>query len=420
VVDRWRGTALALLLGIAGLNCAPARADDVAQTRFAEGRAAFDLQDFDAALARFEEALQLGLDTPAVHFNIGAAAYRARRLDRAERAFREVARTASMADLAHYNLGLVALQAGEPDAARRWFTRVATAQDERLAGLAALRLSELPVPRRLPSASYYLRAGAGSDDNVALRPEATGDIASGQRDDFTEWLASASLDLTGTWRFDAGATALRHRRLDDFDQSSVFLGARRIFGSTSWTPQLGIQAAQFSLGGEVFERSVSVSLRGTRQLAGARRLRAQLRGTTVDGRGAYPGLDGARGDLSFDYEWSVAAWNLGAHGRIELTSSEDPTFEYRQAALGFSARWALSPRWTLGTEAGLRRYEYAGIPDGAGSRQETRGAFALVAGVHLHPRVQALLRYEHEDNDSTLDSRDFGRNRLLLSVEAWH
>jgi hypothetical protein len=265
--------------------------------------------------------------------------------------------------------------------------------------------------------SYYLRAAVGADDNVALRPENSVDAASGQRDEFTEWLAGASLDLAGTWRVDAGATALRHRRLDDFDQSGLFLGMRRSFG-VAWNPQLGVHAAQFSLGGEVFERSVSVSLGGTRQL-GSRRLRAQMRGTVVDGTGAYPGLDGARGNLTLDYEWSMAAWNFGAHARFEIASSEDPAFEYRQAALGVSSSWAVSPRWTLGADAALRRYDYARSMDDTASREETRGSLALTAGVQLHPRVRAVLRFEREDNDSSLDSRDFGRNRVSLSIDAW-
>jgi Flp pilus assembly protein TadD len=88
-------------------------ATDNAQSRFAEARAAFDAEEFARALRLFEECLALGMQGPAVHFNIGVAAYRSGELARAERAFREVAATPAMAALAYYNLGMVRASGGK-------------------------------------------------------------------------------------------------------------------------------------------------------------------------------------------------------------------------------------------------------------------------------------------------------------------
>ena len=62
-------------------------------------------EDFSRALDLFEQCVALGMQGPAIHYNIGVAAYRSGDLARAESAFREVARTPAMAALAHYNLG---------------------------------------------------------------------------------------------------------------------------------------------------------------------------------------------------------------------------------------------------------------------------------------------------------------------------
>ena len=231
-----RRAAFALFVGIALLSGARTHAATVeAQARFTEARAAFDSQDFPQALALFEQALALGMDGPAVHYNIGVAAYRSGDLARAERAFQEVARTPAMAALAHYNLGLVALQRGDSRTARDEFQRAARdAGDERLAALATRRLEEFPPAPPPADWSLYARGGAGYDDNVALRSESIDGSASGEDDAFAELLGSASVAFGQHWHVDAAAALLDYIDLDEFDQGVISLGARRGFALDAW------------------------------------------------------------------------------------------------------------------------------------------------------------------------------------------
>jgi len=174
------------------------------------------------------------MEGPAVHYNIGVAAYRSGQLDRAERAFHEVARTPAMAGLANYNLGLVLLKRGKPEHARRYFDYASHDTDERLAGLAARQLGDLPPPPPPVAWSLYARGGAGYDDNVALRSESIEGSGTGEDDVFAELLFAGSATFAEHWRVDAGAAWLNYSDLDEFDQSAFSLGGARIFEIADW------------------------------------------------------------------------------------------------------------------------------------------------------------------------------------------
>src|SRR5262249_49799924 len=151
--------------------------------------------------------------------------YRSGDYTRAAQAFREVANTPDMAALAYYNLGLIELQRGNQTAARQWFERAgALARDERLAALVAQRLGELPGKRVANPWSWFLRSGAGYDDNVALRSESVDTTASGKDDFFGELLVSGNYTFGPAWRVDAAASLLRFQSLDDFDQGAFSIG----------------------------------------------------------------------------------------------------------------------------------------------------------------------------------------------------
>lgn len=188
---------------------APARAtaDDAAQL-FRMGGAAFEKEDYAAALEAFESAARAGLAGPAVNFNIGVAAFRLGRYERAEAAFIETARTPAMAALAHYNLGLTALRSGNSRAAERWFERAEQeAGDERLRALASAQLAALPPPADRTSVGYA-SMGAGYDDNVALVSDSSVIGVSGVDDSFAEGQLALSMPLAQSWRLDASIAAL--------------------------------------------------------------------------------------------------------------------------------------------------------------------------------------------------------------------
>jgi tetratricopeptide (TPR) repeat protein len=394
-------------------------ADALAQ--YSEATAAFQAEDFSKARALFERALAAGMEGPAVHYNIGASAYRAGDLPRAERAFREVARTPSMAALAHYNLGLVALDRRDEREARDWFERSIRQDpaDERLMALASRRLAELPQPRSTGVWSYYARGGGGYDDNVALRSDSIETSANGETDSYGELNVAGNYSF-GAWRLDAGAGMLEYLKLNEFSQTSFYLGVARRFRLDNWSFEFGAHGSQLSFGGEIFERNTAAGVLAARMFGGGSRLRARLRTTSVEGKGRFSGLTGDRTELGLYYDRTWRAWSFGAHTRGELNDSEDEIFATRWVQLGAEARYALSPFWGLNVGAALRRTTRPARPDTLEGWKDNRVSLLVGATRALWKQAQLYVRYEHERNDSPVAGFDYDRNRASASVEFWY
>jgi hypothetical protein len=385
-----------------------------AKARFAEARTAFEAQDFSRALFLYEQCLALGMQGPAVHYNIGVAAYRTGDLARAETAFQEVARTPAMAALAHYNLGLVALKRGDEKAARQWLERVALeTTDEKLASLAQSRLDGLPKVSTGTAWSLYARSGAGYDGNVALRSASIDTTGSGQDDAFGELMLAGSYSFRPSWRFDGAVGLLRYADLDEFDQDALSFGVAHGMQLAGWHLEPGFYVTQFSLGGDVYERSAAASAEATRALSGHGLLRAQLRVSAVNGEGDFSGLSGSRSELGLRYEWEGRkAWRFGAQARAEFNDSEDEAFASRWIEMGADARWIASPQWTFVAGATLRRTHHETWDD-------DRTAFRLEATRSLWEHAQLFVRYEREHNQSAVAEYDYDRDWVAASIEFW-
>ena len=392
---------------------------DAALTTFAAAEQAFEAEEFSRARALFEQAHAAGMEGPAIHYNIGAASYLGGDLPRAESEFREVARTPSMAALAYYNLGLVALERRDARESRAWFERaVQESPDKRLTELASRRLAELPQQRAPGSWSYYTRGGIGYDDNVALRSSSIDSAASGAADSYAELVAAGTYAF-GAWRIDTGAAALEYLDQDEYSQSVFSLGAARGFRLENWYFELGAFGAQYSLGGDVFERNAGAGAQVTRMLSSGNRLRALVRAASVRGKAEFEGLSGQRTELGLYYDKAWRAWNFGVHTRAEFNDSEDPLFESRWIQLGADARYAWSPLWGVTAMAALRRIQHAAQSETLGSWNDNRATLQLGLTRALWKQGQLFLRVEHERNSSPVAGYDYDRNWVAASLETW-
>ena len=147
----------------------------------------------------------------------------------------------------------------------------------------------------------------------------------------------------------------RYTHVDEFNQTAFSLGGARGFRLENWYFELGAYGSQFSLGGEVFEQNVAVGAQASRAFYNGSRLRAQLRATSVDGKGDFLGLTGDRTEAGVYYDLRWRSWNFGAHTRAEFNDSEDPIFATRWLQLGAEARYAWSPTWGFMAITSLRR-----------------------------------------------------------------
>jgi tetratricopeptide (TPR) repeat protein len=388
-----------------------------AQRFFAEGRAAFERQDYANALASFEAAAAARLDGPAIHFNIGVAAYRLGHYDKARAAFERVALTPAMSGLAHYNLGLVALAQGEQSQAIDAFTRAyAESEDERIRGLARSQLEAIgteAAPRGITWAAYG-STGVGYDDNVTLTSGGQALGITREKDAYGDTLIAASAQLTDSLRLDADASWLNYASLDEFDQWTLGLGARYRIATDPWTLDTGAQLGTTWVGGERFDMRESVYVQATGQLATRLSLRARYRLSNVDGSSDYPGLAGLRHEVSARVTHRGAAWTTSFAYGFEITDYHSAALSAMRHLISADVRAPLSQAWAARASLAYRYSEYDDKTIGAEQRTE----FGTGLEYAVNGRWTVALQYLFTDNESDTPEFTYRRNRVFAGVEA--
>ena len=155
---------------------------------FADGNRLFRDDLYWAALLRYRQAYEAGMDTPLLHYNTGVAHYRAGQYIRARTSLLKAAQDPGLRVISQYNLGLNAYAAGNIDEALNWF-RQARDQEQRadIRKLAIIAISRLQSEKREDDVllarvekratkpeftNFDLTAfiGFGTDDNVFRAP----------------------------------------------------------------------------------------------------------------------------------------------------------------------------------------------------------------------------------------------------------
>lgn len=388
-----------------------------ASNLFAQGRAAFERQDFAAALAAFEAALAAHMSGPAIHFNIGVAAYKAQRYDRAHQAFEETARTPTMAALAHYNLGLVAKAQGDEQAAHRYFELVlAETQDQRLRTLAQASLGPSPeaAPESHPVWAAFASTGLGYDDNVALVANGQSLGVSRESDTYFDGLFAGSVQLGEQWRLDADVGLLRYAELNDFDQATLGTGARYRFDDEDWRTDVGGQFALTYMDGDEFEQRHSLYVQTNRTLSNLWTMRARYRVSKVEGGGGYSGLDGWRHEAALRFTYTSLTWTANATYLFDLGDFASASLSATRHQVLFDARKFVTPVWTVRSTLSVRQSEYEDESIGTENRFEV----GLGAERAIDDRWSVILRYLYTDNDADAPELDYERSRIQIGAEA--
>lgn len=160
-----------------------------AEQYFEDGNRLFRDDLYWAALLRYRQAADEGLDSALLHFNSGVAHYRAGQHNRARDSLQKALADPGLRVATQYNLGLNAYAAGSLDEALRWFRLVRDQnQNSRLQTFAVVAISRIRDAQAVPDefevrvveqkkkrefANLELRARVsfGSDDNVFRTPD---------------------------------------------------------------------------------------------------------------------------------------------------------------------------------------------------------------------------------------------------------
>jgi len=177
---------IAALTALAPVQTASAM---TAEQYFEDGNRLFRDDLYWAALLRYRQAADEGLDSAVLHYNTGVAHYRAMQHIRARESLQKALQDPSLRIATQYNLGLNAYAAGETEEALRWF-RLVRDQDanRKLRSFAVvaisriraaeekpdefeIRVAERDKKRAFADLEFRARVGFGSDDNVFRSPD---------------------------------------------------------------------------------------------------------------------------------------------------------------------------------------------------------------------------------------------------------
>ena len=109
--------ALALLCLFGASTVLAATAYDA----FEDGNRLFRDDLYWAALLRYQQASDAGMDSPLLHYNTGIAHYRAKQHIRARQSFTKALAAPGLRVVSQYNLGLNAYASGDTAEALKWF-----------------------------------------------------------------------------------------------------------------------------------------------------------------------------------------------------------------------------------------------------------------------------------------------------------
>ncbi len=159
-----------------------------AEEYFADGTRLFRDDLYWAALLRYRQAEEQGMDTPLLHYNTGVAHYRAGQHIRARESLLKALDDPALRIVTQYNLGLNAWALGDADEALKWL-RLVRDQDanRKLQKFAVVAISRIRAQEEAPSdyeviveerrkkrefADFQLRARVsyGNDSNIFRSP----------------------------------------------------------------------------------------------------------------------------------------------------------------------------------------------------------------------------------------------------------
>ncbi|MGI9233064.1 MAG: hypothetical protein ACR2RD_05480 [Woeseiaceae bacterium] len=156
---------------------------------FEDGNRLFRDDLYWAALLRYRQAAEEGLDSPLLHYNTGVSHYRAMQYNRARDSLQKALSDSGLRIAAQYNLGLNAYAAGNNDEALRWFRLVrdqnqnpklqkyAVVAISRIRDIEAapdefeVRVAERKKKRDFSDLEFRVRVSFGHDDNVFRTPD---------------------------------------------------------------------------------------------------------------------------------------------------------------------------------------------------------------------------------------------------------
>jgi len=399
---------------------------------FDRGMQAFRAGDYAIATEEFEQARSLGMDVPALYYNLGVSYYRSADWDRSEEMFLQTSRFDEMAPLAFYNLGLVNLKKGNEEEARLWFSRAMDeANDSRLESLAQAQLDNLNQPDE--KWASIVTAGLGYDSNVTLDNDTVTNVSS-EQDYFLEFFGMTRGVLSGTSEngviFKASLFGDIYKKLTDYNLIEANVGGYKTFSLGQWNHEAGGYMTYSTLGGEGYLQSGNLSWAGQTQIVEKLRLNMKLRLRYVTAvQSQYSALDGTAEDFRVEARWMQSSLSQ-LHGIYQLELNDRNGWETGSTFSSLSPTrntfrleylHQLDESWNMVVSGSYRNSHYSEEnleADGEVVRRRDdrlRGYLEFSRTLSKHAGIS--LEYTYTNNQSNIDRYDYDQNIISANVQ---
>lgn len=430
--------ALLIILAVS-LQSVRAEVPEASGRLLNEGVQLFQQGDLAAARDRFEQAIEGGMSSPSLFYNLGVTCYQLGDFDAAADAFRRLLSGPDEA-LARYNLGLVALAQHDLHAARAWFDRAASEQaPNKVRALAQRQLERLDDgPESAPVAvgqQAYAAVSGGYDSNIAGLPDAGSTSEGGL---FGDVLVAGQLEKQAGPRsyltLDTAAYTRWHPANGDYD-SGVFQAR---LGWTERGPGLErggrLFADQSWFDSERFEQRLGLEGFYRRRICPLSELvencHLRLAGAGVSGGPGFGAYDGQWYQVTLAAERQVGGWQIDGDYRLEVNRRRDVdtaegfiSVSPQRHQLALTGRFPVRPGLVMG---GLGSYRYSHYPDAhrvpesvgdSGQRRDHRLEAGLLLERSLDSRWLVRAEWLVLRNLSSLSQYDYRRQTLMLTIE---
>jgi Tfp pilus assembly protein PilF len=375
-----------------------------------------------AAAAYFESALDQGMDSVSLVYNLASSYYRVGRLEQAKEYFRQLEQTEAMHDIARYHLGLIAVKEKDVGAARQYFGMVASSgKDKKLMKLSDKHLDALSGKEERWRSLFSFNLGY--DDNIF---SASGDSVLDEADSFYELYASSDVLLSGSrtdgWIIGAGLYGMEFISNDENDQYNFLLGLQRAKKFADWDSSIHLKLSKSTYAGDDFQTITQLDAIARNSITRRDRIYLRYRGDIINSDNAtYDYLEGWSQRARIEYR-NYAANNI-KHIYYELELNDRGTLvtltdSYDYSPTRHTLRGAytqiLDEHWWLTGDLSYRVSEFEASP--TLDRKDDQWKLSLSADYRFDRTLKLTAKYQYTDNDSTVDRYIYDKSVFKIGI----
>ncbi|MBC8211788.1 MAG: tetratricopeptide repeat protein [Gammaproteobacteria bacterium] len=393
-----------------------------AESDFNLGVDAFKGGDNAAAAGYFESALEQGMESVALHYNLASSYYKLGRYAEAKKYFQIVNQTAEMHELAEYNLGLIATRQQQWRQARRHFNEVIdSGRDEKLSKLSQRQLEALKNKENQITA--YVSANLGYDDNIT---SASSDSVLGNSDTFYDLYASVDYLISGKrregWVADANLYSIDYSDTNNYDEYQYSLGIKRALLLNDWETSAQLSLSKSVFGDDDYLSTSKIDLYGRKVLSRTDRLylRYRLEDISSD-QPLYDYLDGWRQRFKVEFrqynrdDSRQVYYELELNNRSELVTSLY-AYDYSPLRHTVHAKYIryLNDRWHLSSDLS---YRFSNYPDSATmNRNDEQLRLELGADYRIDSSFKLTAKLQFTNVDSSEDRYSYDKSVIRFGL----